>query len=165
MEVSDTSIPEFLMQFMINWIQVISIFGICVWTSPLFLVFLVPLGYAFISVYLSFACVSRDLKRLEGIYRSPVFTSFSETLDGFDTIKAFGDRHRFVDNHLLRMEFYQKISFHLLMSMLWVSARLEMMASLVIFAIAVVGVALRGSISTVAIGIVHPFSRLDQDMT
>lgn len=153
MEVCDTSIPEFLMQFMINWIQVISIFGICIWTSPLFLAFLLPLGYAFVSVYLSFACVSRDLKRLEGIYRSPVFASFSETLDGVDTIRAFGHSPRFVDCHLLRMDFYQKISFHLLMSMLWVSARLEMLASLVIFAIAIVGVSLRGSISTVAIGI------------
>lgn len=152
MEVCDTSIPEFLMQFMINWIQVISIFAICIWTSPLFLAFLSPLAFAFISVYLSFACVSRDLKRLESAFRSPVFASLSETLDGMDTIRAFDASPRFVRQHLLRMDFFQKVSFHLLMSMLWVSARLEMLASLVIFAIAIVGVSLRGSISTVAIG-------------
>lgn len=148
----DTTIPEFLMQFMINWIQVLSILSICVWTSPLFLVFILPLGYAFVNVYLNFSCVSRDLKRLEGTFRSPVFSSFSETLDGIETIRAFGGRKYFIDAHLLRMDLFQKASFHLLMSMLWVSARLEMLASLVIFAIAVVGVSLSGSISTVSIG-------------
>jgi ATP-binding cassette subfamily C (CFTR/MRP) protein 1 len=83
--------------------QVISIFGICIWTTPLFLVFLLPLAYAFVSVFLSFAGVSRDLKRLEGAHRSPVYSSFGETLSGLDTIRAFGQARRFADTHLLRM--------------------------------------------------------------
>lgn len=152
MEVCDTSIPEFLMQFMINWVQVMSIFAICVWTTPLFLVFLVPLAYAFVSVFISFAGVSRDLKRLESMYRSPVYASFREALDGLDTIRAFGDSARFVNAHLLRMDFFHRVSFHLLMSMLWVSGRLEMLASLVLFAIAICTVTLRSSLSTVGIG-------------
>ena len=153
MEVCDASIPEFLMQFLINWVQVISIFGICIWTTPLFLVFLVPLGYSFISVFFSFSGVSRDLKRLEGIYRSPVYTSFSESLDGLDTIRAFGKSDLFVENHMVRMEFYQRISFHLLMSQLWVAARLEMLASLVLFSIGICTVSLSSSLSTVGIGL------------
>jgi hypothetical protein len=49
-------------------------------------------------------------------------------------------------------DYYHRVSFHLLMSQLWVSARLEMLASLVLLAIAVCAVALRSSLSTVGVG-------------
>lgn len=110
LEVVDSSIPEFFLQFMTNWFQIGAIFLLCVWSTPLFLAFIAPLAYAFYKVYVNFACVQRDLKRLESVCRTPVYSSFSETLNGLDTIRAYGDSQRFIENHLRRMNRLQKVS-------------------------------------------------------
>ena len=39
--------------------------------------------------YLS-SSATRDLQRLEAVSRSPIYTQFSETLNGLSTIRAFG---------------------------------------------------------------------------
>lgn len=109
LEIVDTSIPEFFLQFLTNWFQIAAIFMLCVWSTPLFLVMMAPLAFAFYKVYVNFACVSRDLKRLESVCRTPVYSSFSETLNGLDTIRAYGDSERFIQNHFCRMDRLQKV--------------------------------------------------------
>lgn len=109
LEVVDSSIPEFFLQFMTNWYQIGAIFVLCVWSTPYFLIFLAPMSYAFYKVYVNFACVQRDLKRLESVSRTPVYSSFSEALNGLDTIRAYGDSERFIYNHLSRMNRLQKV--------------------------------------------------------
>ena len=163
LEIVDTSIPEFFLQFLTNWFQISSIFILCIWSTPYFLAFMAPLAYAFYKVYVNFACVSRDLKRLESVSRTPVYSSFSETLNGLDTIRAYGDSDRFIQSHLSRMNRLQKVlycslvsllsliinpstvqvSFHSQMVMSWVTARLELMVSMVMFAVALCAVAVR----------------------
>ena len=46
-----------------------------------------------------FRPTSRELKRLEGISRSPVFASFAETLNGLSSIRAFGEVDTFLSRH------------------------------------------------------------------
>jgi ABC-type multidrug transport system fused ATPase/permease subunit len=152
MEIVDTSIPEFFLQFLINWFQVGSVFILCIWSTPYFLLFMLVLSFAFYKVYINFACVSRDLKRLESISRSPVYASFSETLNGLDTIRAYGDVNRFVSNHLKRMARNNKISFHMAMAVSYTTARLELMVSLVMFIVAFCAVFMRDSVSEVGAG-------------
>jgi ATP-binding cassette subfamily C (CFTR/MRP) protein 1 len=152
LEIVDTSIPEFFLQFLTNWFQIAAIFLLCVWSTPYFLLLMAPLSYAFYKVYASFACVSRDLRRLEGLMRTPVYASFSETLSGLDTIRAYGDGDRFIACHRARMDRLQKVSFHSQMAMSWVTARLELMASLVLLSVAMLAVAVRSSVSVVGVG-------------
>ena len=62
-------------------------------TIPIFLIF-AYLGWYYLKT-------SRELKRLESICRSPVFSHFSETLTGLDTIRTRKRERDFID------KFYQ----------------------------------------------------------
>ncbi len=66
-------------------------------TNPwlLFVVFPMTVVVVFISRY--YLKTSRELKRLESICRSPVFSHISETVNGLDTIRTRGRQRDFVD--------------------------------------------------------------------
>lgn len=67
-EVIDSSVPEFLQQALVNWAQVISVIGLCIWSTYYFLIVIIPLSYLFYRLYLNFGSVQRDLKRYVCIY-------------------------------------------------------------------------------------------------
>lgn len=66
-------------------------------TNPWLLFVFVPLIGLVVYIIMYYLKTSRELKRLESISRSPVFSHFSETLIGLDTIRSRGRHSDFVD--------------------------------------------------------------------
>ena len=56
---------------------------------PLVTPILVPLYFMFSFVRTFYVATSREIKREEALSRSPLFTSFSSTLKGLATIRAY----------------------------------------------------------------------------
>jgi ATP-binding cassette, subfamily C (CFTR/MRP), member 1 len=157
-ETLDMNIPEFLLQMLVNWLQVLSIFALCIFASSWFAILMVPLGYGFYSMFQYFSSVSRDLKKLEAISRSPIYVALSETLTGIDTIRAYGDTDRFLQTYFKKMEYHEKFFYHLWMSMSWVTARLELASTLVLVSVSLLTVSLRQSASPIALGLALSYS-------
>ena len=152
-EAVDSSVPDYLHQVLLNWFQVLSIFALCIWTSPWFVLILVPLTFAYKRLFSFFASVSRDLKRIESISRSPLYASFSETLTGINTIRAYDCTQRFFMGHLQRMDNNHKVNYHLWCCMNWVTARLETSTSFCLLAISLLAVCLRESVDPISLGL------------
>ena len=66
-------------------------------TNPWLLFLVVPLIVLVFYISKYYVKTSRELKRLESICRSPVFSHFSETLNGVDTIRTRRRQRDFVD--------------------------------------------------------------------
>ena len=66
-------------------------------TNPWLLIIVVPLTVLVVCISRYYLKTSRQLKRLESICRSPVFSHISETLDGLDTVRTRGKQRYFVD--------------------------------------------------------------------
>lgn len=62
---------------------------------PVFLVAAAILGAIFYIITSMYVSISRDLKRLESVTRSPIFGMVGESLNGITTIRAYGDGPRF----------------------------------------------------------------------
>ena len=67
-------------------------------TNPWLLIVVVPLAILVVFISRYYLKTSRELKRLESICRSPVFSHISETLDGLDTVRTRGKQRYFVDH-------------------------------------------------------------------
>ena len=66
-------------------------------TNPWLLFIVLPLVALVVYISRYYLKTSRELKRLESICRSPVFSHISETLNGLETIRTRGRQRNFVD--------------------------------------------------------------------
>ena len=70
---------------------------ICSVTNPWIILIVVPLLAVFCYYTRYYLKTSRELKRLESLCRSPVFSHFSETINGLDTIRTRRMERDFID--------------------------------------------------------------------
>jgi len=91
----DIELPETLANVTQNAFRMISCVAVCALSTPWVLLCLLPISIAFYSIFAWFRPTSRELKRMEGVSRSPIFGSFAECLQGLETIRAFGKQARF----------------------------------------------------------------------
>jgi ABC-type multidrug transport system fused ATPase/permease subunit len=99
-ETIDSSIPNDLMNFSIQWTIIITSM---ITVSSVLPIFLVPmLLVAAVNVYLGamFVSTSRELKRMDSVTRSPLFSNFTETIVGVATIRSFGATRQFLQDML-----------------------------------------------------------------
>lgn len=69
--------------------------------SAIFPLFVIPaaiIGLIFTRTTIAYLSTSRDIQRMESNTRSPIFSNFSELLDGIVTVRAFGAEQRFLDD-------------------------------------------------------------------
>jgi ABC-type multidrug transport system fused ATPase/permease subunit len=121
-------------------------------------VVVVPMGGAFFRLLRQFANIQQDLKRLESVSRSPIFSSLSETLVGLETIRAYGASERFLNTHRARMDVNHKFFWTFWMCTSWVTARLEMATAVILLAVAILAVCLGHTVSPVTLGLALSYS-------
>ena len=85
---NDDLLPHTLFDFFMILFIVLGAFVTTVTTLPFTLVVVPPLTWYFLKVRRIFVNSSRELKRLEGLARSPIFAMLSESLGGIATIRA-----------------------------------------------------------------------------
>ena len=103
--------------------------------APIFLVIVPPTIIMFVYVAKLYVTVSRDLKRLESISRSPIYAQFSETLNGVATIRAYRAEDRFVKNNRLKVDTNHESFFFIWAANRWLCLRIDFIsATVVLFA-------------------------------
>ncbi|KAK6284817.1 hypothetical protein POUND7_003769 [Theobroma cacao] len=88
----------------------------------------------------SYRSTSRELRRLDSVSRSPIYASFTETLDGSSTIRAFNSEDYFLARFTELVAQYQITSYSELTASLWLSLRLQLIAASIISFVAVMAV-------------------------
>ena len=93
----DELLPKTFLKAVQNLLSISILILISITSNPwlFFLAFPLTMMVVYISKY--YLKTARELKRLESISRSPVFSHFSETLLGLDTIRTRGRQADFVE--------------------------------------------------------------------
>ncbi|GBB84403.1 hypothetical protein RclHR1_00110036 [Rhizophagus clarus] len=80
-----------------------------------------------------FAKCSRNMKRLDSVTKSPIYSHFGETIIGISTIRAYGATRRFMEEMLLRIDVNNRPSFMKFTLDRWLSLRFNLLGSLLTF--------------------------------
>ncbi|XP_052182316.1 ABC transporter C family member 13 isoform X3 [Diospyros lotus] len=88
----------------------------------------------------NYRSTSRELRRLDSVSRSPIYSSFTETLDGSSTIRAFKSKDFFIARFIENATLYQRTSYSEIIASLWLSLRLQLLAAFVVSFVAVMAV-------------------------
>ncbi|XP_008336423.3 multidrug resistance-associated protein 1-like, partial [Cynoglossus semilaevis] len=96
MDTIDSMIPNIIKMFMGSMFNVMSACIVILIATPLVAIFIPFLGLLYFFVQRFYVSSSRQLKRLESVSRSPIYSHFNETLLGTSVIRAFGEQKRFI---------------------------------------------------------------------
>lgn len=133
--------------------------GLILWSNPVFIIVVLPIGAVCLYLQEFYRKSSVDFRRLEAMARSPLYSHFSETLDGVVTIRAYGDVPRATDVNDMYTNTLNKTSFATSYSNRWVAVRLEALGTILIFATTVTVIFTPpGKISASMIGLVLSYT-------
>ncbi|WVQ85431.1 hypothetical protein IAT38_007596 [Cryptococcus sp. DSM 104549] len=121
-------------------VQVIGVIVVIAFGAPFVLLVFIPLGYLYRMVMRYYLATSRELKRLDAVSRSPVFSFFGETLTGLPVIRGYGQTARFIANNEARIDRNQACYMPAMTINRWLAVRLEFLGSCLMTATALASV-------------------------
>ncbi|KAL2332527.1 hypothetical protein Fmac_020108 [Flemingia macrophylla] len=136
----DDSLPFIMNILLANFVGLLGIAIILCYVQVFFLLLLLPFWYIYSRLQFFYRSTSRELRRLDSVSRSPIYTSFTETLDGSSTIRAFKSEDFFFAKFAEHITLYQKTSYTEIVASLWLSLRLQLLAAFIISFMAVMAV-------------------------
>ncbi|XP_055327526.1 multidrug resistance-associated protein 1-like isoform X2 [Paramacrobiotus metropolitanus] len=141
----DILIPGNLDFFLYCIFGVVSTVVVVLVNNYYFIALVVPLGIFYFFMQRFFISTSRQLKRLESVTRSPIFSHFQESIAGTGVIIATKQTDRFI-LHNERLIDINNSSFYLnIVAARWISVRLECLGILITFAVALFSVISRNA--------------------
>lgn len=150
----DTNVPANLRMFFTTFCVVLSmVFTIC-YSTPIFLVMLIPLGVLYFIAQRFYVCSSRQLRRLESVMRSPIYSLFGESITGQAVIRAAQQERRFIAENERRIDLTNMAYFPYIESQRWLNLGLTAVGALAVFSASLFAVFAReGGIASGIVGL------------
>ncbi|XP_041086709.1 multidrug resistance-associated protein 1-like isoform X3 [Polyodon spathula] len=149
----DCMIPDGLKMMLGYLFKLLEICIIVLLATPIAAVIILPLGlfYGFIqSFYVATSC---QLRRLESVSRSPIYTHFNESVQGASIIRAFGEQPRFILQTNQRVDENQKSYFPRFVATRWLAVNLEFLGNSIVLSAAIFSVMAKGTLSPGIVGL------------
>ncbi|KIJ64255.1 hypothetical protein HYDPIDRAFT_91004 [Hydnomerulius pinastri MD-312] len=99
---------------------------------PLFLIPAGIIGFFYYRLAIGYLRTGRDLRRMEANSRSPIFSGFSELLEGIVTVRAFSAERRFIDDLHRKIDLTTKMWYNFWMTNRWLLLNFDFLGSLAI---------------------------------
>lgn len=149
----DQQLPYAFGQLISSTCSILSSVGAIIAVTPSFSYALSALFAVYFTVITYYRNVARELKRLEAISRSPIFSHFSETLSGLSVIRAFQRQKLYLRHNEARLD--ENISAFSTMKVVdrWLCVRLELLGNTVVLLSALLAVLTRSKAGAVGLSL------------
>ncbi|XP_015591556.1 multidrug resistance-associated protein 1 isoform X6 [Cephus cinctus] len=151
-DVIDNVLPPTIRAWLFCLTTVIATLVVISFSTPIFVSIIIPIGIIYYFVQRFYVATSRQLKRLESVSRSPIYSHFGESVTGAQTIRAYGVQERFIKESESGVDLNQVCYYPSIIANRWLAIRLEMVGNMIIFFSALLSV-LRDSMSPGLVGL------------
>ncbi|XP_059046550.1 multidrug resistance-associated protein 1 isoform X2 [Achroia grisella] len=152
-DVVDTSLPWQCSDVIFCTFEVLGTLFVISYSTPIFLAMIVPIGVVYYIIQRFYVATSRQLKRLESVSRSPIYSHFGESITGASTIRAYSVTQRFINESERGVDHNQSCYYPSCIANRWLAVRLEMIGNLIIFFAALLAVLYQESIKPGLVGL------------
>ena len=128
----DQEVLGCIQSVMFNILDAITVLFVIATVTPTFLIGVLPIASLYFVVARLYLRTSRELKRLDSVTRSPIYSHFSETLVGVPTIRAYQQEQRFIKENEKRVDDNHRAFFFLWVSNRWLSIRVDLVGNFVV---------------------------------
>uniref|UniRef100_A0A4W4EQU7 ATP-binding cassette, sub-family C (CFTR/MRP), member 3 n=1 Tax=Electrophorus electricus TaxID=8005 RepID=A0A4W4EQU7_ELEEL len=130
--VIDEALPSTVLMFLGTVFASLATMIVIISSTPIFSVVVGPLALIYFFVQRFYVATSRQLKRLESVSRSPIYSHFSETITGTSVIRAYGRNGDFVLMSDMKVDENQKSYYPGIVSNRWLGVRIEFIGNCVV---------------------------------
>ncbi|KAL8187521.1 UNVERIFIED_CONTAM: Canalicular multispecific organic anion transporter 1 [Gekko kuhli] len=149
----DETIPMSFRSWLSCFLGILSTLLLICLATPYFGIVIVPLGILYYFVQQFYVATCRQLRRLDSVTRSPIYSHFSETVSGLSVIRAYRHQERFLLHNEKIVDINQKSVYSWIISNRWLAVRLEFVGNLVVFFSALLAVFSKGSLQSGIVGL------------
>nr|XP_039268709.1 multidrug resistance-associated protein 1-like isoform X3 [Styela clava] len=149
----DNTLPRCIQMWLTCMFKVFGAIIAISFATPLFIISFVPLIIMYYFIQRFYVATSRQLKRLESISRSPIYSHFGESVTGASTIRAYGLQRSFILENEHKVDLNQMAYYPNIVSNRWLALRLEFVGNCIVLFAAIFAVAAKGSISGGIVGL------------
>ncbi|XP_004625600.2 canalicular multispecific organic anion transporter 1 [Octodon degus] len=150
----DETLPQTLRSWLMCFLGIISTIVMICMATPVFIVIVIPLGILYVAIQVFYVATSRQLRRLDSVTRSPVYSHFGETVTGLPVIRAFEHQQRFLMSNEKSIDNNQKCVFSWIVANRWLAIRLEFVGNLIVFFSSLLLVIYKNSLTGDTVGFV-----------
>ncbi|KAM9715835.1 ATP-binding cassette sub-family C member 3 isoform 2-T2 [Menidia menidia] len=130
--VIDEALPSTVLMFLATFFVSLSTMIVIISSTPIFAVVIAPLALVYVFVQRFYVATSRQLKRLESVSRSPIYSHFSETVTGSSVVRAYGRHDAFVLMSDMKVDENQKSYYPGIVSNRWLGVRIEFIGNCIV---------------------------------
>ncbi|KAL0032002.1 hypothetical protein WJX77_000079 [Trebouxia sp. C0004] len=111
--------------------------AVVLFVTPAILVVAVPLAFGYLRVQNLYIATNRELKRLDSIALSPIYSKLSETLSGLITLRAFRKQDQFAEQNKGLIDQSNRAWWPMQIMNRWLAVRVDFISNIVVFGTAV----------------------------
>ncbi|CAM6097000.1 unnamed protein product [Calypogeia fissa] len=150
----DESLPTVAQSLFENLTGVLGVIVLVGVIMPYFLLTQPPFIYLLFYCQRRYVAISRELKRIDGLSRSPIFAHFTQTLQGVTSVRAYGVEKVMHDHFAELLDANNRAYIMFVHTARWLGIRLDFGAACCLMTTALLSVLLRHTLNPGYIGVV-----------
>ncbi|CAE6929912.1 ABCC1 [Symbiodinium natans] len=136
----DYNLPQTMSANIIWFWRAASIVVVCMLVGWYLIILIVPMFLLYARLAKRYLPATRDLRRLDAAARSPIFSHFSESMQGVSTIRAMQQQERALHTNVSRLESQMEAYYLSNTAARWLSLRLQFNGTILVGAVSILGI-------------------------